>query len=274
MKWVPQHSRIAVEFILFAILLSGLPALTAGRRAEKAAPERSTNPFAQAVVQLVAVGPVGRGKNEECTATGFFVNDRGYILTNAHVVEEARRCLEGAPGAKILAKFAGPDPNTAEAIPCNMVGLDEIHDLAVLQAERLPAAVSRSERAHVGASDIGGGYLILDPRDVAVGERVAVTGHTGRTWHAVTSEGSVIVCKSLILLESSAESSNVIVLDIPLKRGASGSPVYLKSGHVIGVVVETDPDNPERTVAVATSHAIRLLDRLRVPYRTPSGPMN
>jgi S1-C subfamily serine protease len=253
------------------ILLCTLVGVVSGREWE---PEQETLSFGRvappsAVVQLVAVGPATDGKDEECTGTGFFVNDKGAILTNAHVVEEARRCLEAAPGAKILAKFAGPDPNNAEAISCDEVGVDDSHDLAVLKAERPPDSFRDGAPRETGR-EVGDVHLTLDPGEVPVGTQVYVTGHTGRTWHAVTLGGHIIARKSLILWEPNAEPSEVMVLDIPLKRGASGSPVYLHDGRAIGVVVETDPQNPDHTVAVRSSYAIRLLDRLHVPYRSPS----
>jgi len=74
---------------------------------------------AAAVVQLLAIGPGQGEKNRACSATGFFVNEEGYILTNAHVVEDARRCLAGSPEAKIVAKLATPDAHAATAVsPC------------------------------------------------------------------------------------------------------------------------------------------------------------
>jgi S1-C subfamily serine protease len=90
--------------------------------------EAGANP-AEAVVQLLAVGPGAGDKNRECSATGFFINAAGYILTNAHVVEEARDCLSGSAEAKIVAKFGGSD-SQAEAVSCDLVGTDEAHDLA------------------------------------------------------------------------------------------------------------------------------------------------
>jgi S1-C subfamily serine protease len=260
---------VQIFSVFVCALAGGNPGLTPTPAQEAPSPSR-LGPLS-AVVQLVAVGPAARGNDEECTGTGFFVNDEGAILTNAHVVEEGRRCLEGAPGAKILAKFAGPDPNTAEAISCDVVGIDESHDLAVLKTELAPARL-RYGGPQETARGVGDAYLTLDPGEVPPGAQVNVTGHTGRTWQAATLGGHVIERKSLILLQSSSEPSDVMVLDIPLKRGASGSPVYLQNGRVICVVAETDPSNPARTIAVASRYAIALLERLHISYRLPLTP--
>jgi S1-C subfamily serine protease len=241
--------------------------------AQKPASSSRSHPLS-AVVQLLAVGVAGQGNERECSATGFFVNEQGYILTNAHVVEEARRCLEGAPKSKIVAKFPGPDSTIARAISCDLVGLDEVHDLAVLKTERPPFA---PEAAGGGPAEIpigpAGRFLALDPTEVSVGAIVRVTGHPSATWQAVTFTGHILARNLLNLSGLGAERSDVLVLDIPLEHGASGSPVCLASGAVVGVVVQRDVQDPSRTVAVSSHYAIELLDRLHVshPLSPPLG---
>src|SRR5208282_5285072 len=111
------------------------------------------------VVQLVAVGPADKEHNRACSATGFLIDEEGYLITNAHVVENAKRCLEKAPGAKILAKLTINDARTAPAVPCNVVGVDVPNDLALLRTERPLRASPGGEPP----------YVILDSRAVAVG---------------------------------------------------------------------------------------------------------
>ncbi|MCJ7502085.1 MAG: aminotransferase class III-fold pyridoxal phosphate-dependent enzyme, partial [Acidobacteriia bacterium] len=96
----------------------------------------ATEPVTAAVVQLLAVGPGAEDKNRECAATGFLVNEEGYLLTNAHVIADARRCLAASPGTKIMAKLARPGARAAPAVSCDVVALDDLHDLALLKTER------------------------------------------------------------------------------------------------------------------------------------------
>jgi S1-C subfamily serine protease len=125
---------------------------------------------AQSVVQLLAIGPGQGDKNRACSATGFFVNEEGYILTNAHVVEDARRCLAGSPEAKIVAKLPRPDARAATAVSCEVVALDEEHDLALLKTERPPPE--------------GENYPVafLEEREVRAGAEVRVLGHPQFSW--------------------------------------------------------------------------------------------
>jgi len=213
----------------------------------------AAEPVTVAVVQLLAVGPGAEDKNRECAATGFLVNEDGYILTNAHVVADARHCLAASPGTKIMAKLARPGTRAA-AVSCDVVALDDLHDLALLKTER----PLESERP---------AYVRLDPVELAEGTPVAVTGHPAFVWHPRTLKGRVIRRGILVLSEKSQEKSSVIVLEIPLERGASGSPVFLQAGGgVVGIIERQNPARPAETVAVPIRYAIELLDRFRVRW--------
>jgi len=61
----------------------------------------------------------------------------------------------------------------------------------------------------------------------------------------------------------------LIVLDIPLSPGSSGSPVYLDADRaVVGVVERRATSNSAHTLAIPTRYAIELLNRLDVEYHT------
>ncbi|MFB3921295.1 MAG: serine protease [Terriglobia bacterium] len=198
------------------------------------------------VVQLLAIGPGSGDKNHTCAATGFMVNEDGVILTNAHVVEDARRCLAASPTGKIVAKFPAPGKRTATAVSCDVVALDDLHDLALLKPER------PIERAHAHAA--------LDVREPAAGTAVSVTGHSASAWQPITQKGTILRRGQLPLADNDPEKTEVLILDIPLQRGASGSPVYLDSGAVVGIVSRQNPSRPSETVAVPIRYAIDLLD--------------
>jgi S1-C subfamily serine protease len=211
--------------------------------------EDAPSPFdpARAVVQLVAIGPGAGEKKQECAATGFLISAEGHILTNAHVVEDARRCLASSPGAKIVAKFGSGDGRAAEALACDVIAKDEDRDLAILRTDSAPPADWRLVP------------LRLRREPVPVGTRVWVTGHPSFRWEAKTYSGRVVALRSMALNGSRSPHAEVLVLDIPLRRGASGSPVYIDSGEVIGIIERQGTDRLE-TVAVRSSEAVKLLE--------------
>lgn len=265
------HLRRGAMRVL-SFLLIFVPALAAQNPSASNLPSRSES-VVPAVVQLLAVGPGGKGQNHECAATGFLVNEDGYIITNAHVVEKSRECLAQSPGAKIVARLANfkaahfhateagtaqPSEAVSAAVSCNVVGVDDIHDLAILKTERPFRTGTRGEAIP---------YAFLDTTPVTSGARVKVTGHPAFTWVALTQSGHIIGRKSFPLFEQNSKPTNMIVMDIPLKRGNSGSPVYLEGdGGVVGVAERQDTSDIAKTLAVPIRYAIDLLNRFAVKW--------
>jgi serine protease Do len=205
----------------------------------------------RAIVQLVAVGPGEKGQNRECSATGFLIDEEGFLITNAHVVEDANRCLEKAPGAMILAKPATADSRVARAVPCEVVEIDEAHDVALLKTAR-PLLPELGERPP---------FAPLDVHAVAEGTAVMVSGHPEFSWQPVTQTGRIVRVGQAHLAGEDAARSDALELDIPLRLGNSGSPVYRPDGGVIAVVDQRDSLRPSHSVAVSIRYAIALADR-------------
>jgi S1-C subfamily serine protease len=205
------------------------------------------------VVQLVAVGPAENAQDRECAATGFLINEEGYLITNWHVVEAAKGCLGKAPGAKILAKLAITSPRTAQAVPCDVIGIDVPNDLALLKTER-PLVPNPGDEPP---------YATLDPRAVALGTAVAVSGYPAFSWRPVTQSGRVAWRGRTRLEEADVSpiESDALMIDIHLRPGNSGSPVYRPGGGVIAIVDKRDPLRPAYSVAVAIHYAIELAER-------------
>ncbi len=212
---------------------------------------------ARAVVELLAVGPAENQNNRECGGTGFFVNEEGYILTNAHVVDEAERCLGRGRGTKVMARLAAPGKTTANAVSCDPVGIDRGHDVAVLKIERPLNAGPPGEALP---------FLRLNLSEVANGAAVTVAGYPLFAWNAITQSGKVSRRGSQRLSKSSPESTEVLVLDISLRPGNSGSPVYLDSGGGVVGIVEGRERGSE-TLAVPVRYAVELLNHLKVEWR-------
>ena len=226
-----------------------------------------------AVVQLLAVGPGGKGQNQECAGTGFLVNEDGYILTNAHVVEKGRECLAQSPGAKMLARLAvaggdhsnapahdgrKPGAENAPAIECDLVAMDDIHDLALMKLDHPPRA---------GDTIAAIPYARLDSADVPDGTRVRVIGHPTFAWIAETQGGEIIGRRSLALFEGSADQTEMLVLNFSLKYGNSGSPVHRDaSGGVVGIVERRNTAMEWQTLAVPIRYAIDLMKKHEVKW--------
>ncbi len=230
----------------------------AGAKSHKLFQAETGLPF---VVRLVAIGPVGGEQNRECSATGFLIDAEGYLITAAHVVEDASRCLEKAPGAKILAKLTITDSRTAPAVPCNVIGIDTVNDLALLKTERPLVTATGGQPP----------YAKFDARAVEVGTSVRVSGYPAFSWQPVIQSGQVTWRGKTQMNETNANSnaSDALMVDIDLRPGSSGSPVYLWDGGVVGIIDKRDSLRPAYSIAIAIHYAIELAQRYGAPWQSP-----
>ncbi len=227
-------------------------------------PPAPASPATRAVVQLLAIGPGTHGNDQKCSGSGFLVNEQGAILTNAHVVYEARKCTGAGEHAKLTAKLPNAIGNTAPAVSCEVLGLDDAHDLGVLRAERpLPGTPS------------GGRYefLLLDVSEITEGIPVWVAGHPLFAWRPVAQSGKFIRRDRIALWGPRGDPVEVLILSIPLQPGSSGSPVFFQDrSGVIGIVEGQALRQPAKegqsseTIAIPVRDAVRLLNRTSVPW--------
>lgn len=157
---------------------------------------------APAVVK-VTVGDQATGGS---LGSGFLVDRRGRVLTNAHVVED---------GATATVTF---DDGTESA--ARVLGTDESTDLAVLLVTELPRGVAPLP---LGRS---AGLVVGDPV-VAIGnpfglERTATTG-------------IVSALKRVITAPNGFEIQNVVQTDAAINQGNSGGPLLDRRGRVLGI---------------------------------------
>ena len=143
---------------------------------------------------------------EEKAGSGFIIDDRGYIVTNNHVVEGAER---------ITVTLA--DGRTFDAA---LVGRDPLTDLAVLKIEgdNLPTvAFGDSSMLRVG------------DWVVAIGNALALPGGPTVTVGVVSALGRTIQEESGVTLY------DVIQTDAAINPGNSGGPLVNLQGEVVGI---------------------------------------
>ncbi len=134
--------------------------------------------------------------------SGFFISGDGYVVTNHHVVENAR---------EVIVVLKGGDELEAE-----IIGTDEATDLAVLKVKK------SGQYPHVRFAEKN------KPR---VGDWVVAVGNPfglGGTATAgiVSADGRAL---------NNATYNDFIQIDAPINRGNSGGPTFNLYGDVIGV---------------------------------------
>jgi S1-C subfamily serine protease len=140
------------------------------------------------------------------TGSGFVLDKKGYILTNAHVVEGAKQIgVRFGNGSLIDAKLVGTDPST---------------DLAVLkvdpgQAKLVPLNLGDSSKVNVG-----------DPA-IAIGNPFG--------YDRTVTTGIVSALQRQIEAPNGFRINNVLQTDAAINPGNSGGPLLDGAGRVIGI---------------------------------------
>lgn len=141
------------------------------------------------------------------SGSGSIIDDRGYILTNTHVVEGA---------SKIFVSLSDGSQYRA-----NVIGLDRENDLAVLKFE--PPEHTRLSTIQFGNSD-----------GLKVGQRVLAIGNPFGLARTLTV-GIVSALGRPIQNDKNIIIKNMIQTDTAINPGNSGGPLLDSEGRMIGI---------------------------------------
>jgi S1-C subfamily serine protease len=184
------------------------------------------NEDAVALIDVEIAGtPCARG----CEGTGFSIDPSGLLVTNRHVIEQ-----NGRPATRVRVKFA----NTSAWLDASVLGVhpDTTVDLALL---RLRANGRYPTVAGVSESGL----------DLPVGSSVLAIGFPLGTTLRMDAEGGTPIARTSMTTGAVAKSlDDLIQIDASATHGSSGSPVFDRHGHAIGVVTGGAQDAARRIV--------------------------
>lgn len=150
------------------------------------------------------------GYADRVIGSGFFIDGRGYLITNYHVISsEVDPAYEGY--SRLFIKMPS-DPDTR--IPARVIGWDPVFDLALLKTEITPPEV----------------FTLGSSQELAVGKRIYAIGSPAGLEQTLTS-GIVSAQRRRIL-----SLGDVLQIDAPINHGNSGGPIVDENGRVQAVV--------------------------------------
>jgi serine protease Do len=187
-----------------------------------------TSKVSRAVVQIqvTGMGPAHKKSNEDgeglavlaeerAIGSGVILDPRGYIVTNAHVVERADRIRVVHPTPVGDSAFDTAPEGKAEILVAKLVGVDRETDLALLKVEA----------NHLPTLQLG------VHRPARPGELVFAFGSPEGLQNSVTM-GVV----SSVWRQPDPDSPMVFVqTDAPINSGNSGGPLVDLDGYVVGL---------------------------------------
>jgi len=181
-----------------------------------------------------------------CEGTGFAISPSGLIVTNRHVVMQG-----GTAANKVRVKFA----NTSAWLPATFVkaAIRADVDLALVQvskAGKYPSVVGLSESGP----------------DLAAGSAILTIGFPLGTLLRMEGKGANAVAKTTVTTGSIGKIlPTVFQIDAYADHGSSGSPVFDRHGHAIGVITAGIEDATAKIVYVVPSDRIVELTRKPTP---------
>ena len=152
----------------------------------------------------------GVGTPDRSIGSGFFIDKRGYLLTNYHVIEsEVNPEYEGYSRLYIkLSDYAGTK------IPAKVIGWDPVFDVALLKTEMKTEYV----------------FSINSDTDYRPGENIFAIGSPGGLDNTITSGIISAAGRRFLPIGDSLQ------VDVPINPGNSGGPLINSSGETIGIV--------------------------------------
>jgi len=176
-----------------------------------------------------------RRYKRESVGSGFVLHEKGYVITNAHVVAKTAE-----------RKVTFEDGREYEA---DIVAIDSKHDLAVLRID--PDAHSKPIRpVRLGRS-----------ADLLVGETVVAVGNPLGFANSVTA-GIVSATDRELPVSRRVTFTGLIQTDAPINPGNSGGPLFNLVGEVIGVNTAIRADAQNIGFAIAVDRLRELLPEL------------
>jgi len=152
----------------------------------------------------------GIGYPDRVIGSGFFIDPRGYLITNHHViVSEVDPEYEGY--SRLYVRLPD-DPD--ERVPARVVGYDRIFDIALLKVE------------------LDAPYVLsfTDIRALEPGRRIIAIGSPGGLENTITS--GIISATGRRFLQL----GDAMQVDVPINPGSSGGPLLDEDGNLVGVV--------------------------------------
>ncbi|HUX49896.1 MAG TPA: trypsin-like peptidase domain-containing protein [Spirochaetia bacterium] len=209
---VTYHNRSAVQTVVAALESRkvAVPAkLSAFLARQPSAPEMLAGTATIWINEGITMQN-GLGYPTIVIGSGFFIDKRGYLITNYHVISGMVE-KPTSSYAKMHIVLPGR-PN--DQIPAHVVGYSRVFDIALLKTDIKPAYLFSFSRT----------------RSVDQGEQVMAMGSPGGLDNTVTSG---IVSATDRQLQQMGDAMQI---DVPVNPGNSGGPLLTAGGDLVGVV--------------------------------------
>lgn len=187
--------------------------------------------------ELFRIRPYERDVKRTSLGSGFIIHEAGYIVTNAHVVDQAD---------VVEVVFAD-----GMELPAEILAADSRNDLAIIK-------VNVPENKKLKAVSLG------TSSDLMPGETTIAIGNPLGYQHTVT-RGIVSAVNRTMKLTDDWVMEDLIQTDTPINPGNSGGPLFNIYGQVIGINTAIRGDAQNIGFAIPVDQLLELVPELMNP---------
>ncbi len=178
----------------------------------------------------------GVGQLDRSIGSGFFIDKKGYILTNYHVISS-----EVDPEYKGFSRlYIKLSDDRGEKIPARVIGWDRHFDIALLKTE-------------IDAPYV---FSFASEDEFKLGEKIFAIGSPGGLNNTITSGTVSALGRPLQTM------GETIQIDVPINPGNSGGPLMNSDSEVTGIVFAGIEDFEGVNFAIDGSYVKTLLPAL------------
>ena len=192
--------------------------------------------------------PTGSGSissgSQKSSGTGFAISSNGYIVTNYHVIQNAKSI-----------EVKGINGNFTRKLSAKVVVSDERNDLAIIKIEdsRFTSLGTIPYTFRKGIADVGENVFVLGyPLTTTMGEEVKLTN--GIISSKTGFKGDI----------------SLYQISAPVQPGNSGGPLFDKNGNLLGVINAKHSYAENAGYAIKASYLLTLMDLLPITVNQPS----
>jgi S1-C subfamily serine protease len=272
LRQMPEHIRSRAAW--FVALLAGLfGSFGAALASDDHAADASLSAAVCPIVYQLDETPASRGYRYSFFGNGFFINEEGYLLTVAHVLETFR------DGGQPYILVGRPD-SPPQLLRADVIAVDKEHDVAILRATPNPFA----GKHRVTFLPLAADPAVLGQHVIALSLRPQKP-QNAQSFQAPQEDRSSgeVLSYETTELEKSAPAADVFLLSHPVTLGQSGSPVVaIDSQAVVGLIEGrwlrssgisiTKSSSRSAAVpgaAIPVRYAIALLQRQSISWHSP-----
>ena len=186
----------------------------------------------------------GSGGTERQTVgggTGFFISEDGMIVTNRHVVDDARADYTVVT-------------NDGQEYPASVLARDPVNDIAVIKIE-------------------GNGFPVLNMGDsstIQIGQTVIAIGNSLGEFSNTVSRGIISGLRRNLTAGGAGQTerlTNIIQTDAAINPGNSGGPLLDINGNVIGINVAIAQGAQNIGFAIPSNQVKRVSEQVKTTGR-------